>query len=98
MAYLIFCIVKEPAVVPMRYGCFLNGMKAIRNALKERRRQYETLLVQLEGHVEMGIRILLSEKEWRPRQAETMKGRDALSTAETAAPGRPIIFSYKMVL
>ena len=73
------------AVVPMRYGCFLNGIKAIRNALKERRRQYETLLAELEGHVEMGIRILLPEKEWRPRQEETMKGRDALSTARTTA-------------
>ena len=73
------------AVVPMRYGCFLNGIKAIRNALKERQRQYETLLAQLEGHVEMGIRILLPEKEWRPRQEETMKGRDALSTVGTTA-------------
>jgi hypothetical protein len=73
------------AVVPMRYGCFLNGIKAIRNALKERQRQYETLLAQLEGHVEMGIRILLPEREWRPRQEETMKGRDALSTAGTTA-------------
>ena len=63
------------AVVPMRYGCFLNGIKAIRDALKERHRQYETLLVQLEGHVEMGIRILLPQKEWR----------DALSIAGTAA-------------
>ncbi|MBU4121899.1 MAG: GvpL/GvpF family gas vesicle protein [Proteobacteria bacterium] len=73
------------AVVPMRYGCFLNGMKAIRNALKERRRQYETLLVQLAGHVEMGIRILLPGKEWRPRYEEAMKGRDALSSAGTTA-------------
>jgi hypothetical protein len=73
------------AAVPMRYGCFLNGIKAIRNALKERQRQYETLLAQLGGHVEMGIRILLPEKEWRPRQEETMKGRDALSIAGTTA-------------
>ena len=72
-------------VVPMRYGCFLNGIEAIRNALKERQRQYETLLAQLEGHVEMGIRILLPEKGRRPRQEETMKGRDALSTAGTTA-------------
>jgi hypothetical protein len=73
------------AVVPMRYGCFLNGIKSIRNVLKDRQREYKTLLAQLEGHVEMGIRILLPEKEWRPRQEETMKGRDALSTAGTTA-------------
>ncbi len=53
--------------------------------LKERHRQYETLLAQLEGHVEMGIRILLPEKGRCPRQKETMKGRDALSPSGTTA-------------
>ncbi len=73
------------AVVPMRYGCFLNGIREIRSALKERRRQYETLLAQLAGHVEMGIRILLPEEERRPRPEETMKEGNALSTAGTTA-------------
>jgi len=72
-------------VVPMRYGCFLNGIKAIQNALKERHRRYETLLAQLEGHVEMGIRILLPEKERCPRPEETMKERDTHSAAGTTA-------------
>ena len=72
---------RRQAVVPMRYGCFLNGIEAVRNALKERQRQYETLLAQLAGHVEMGIRILLPEEEQPPRQEETR--RDALSTAGT---------------
>ena len=76
---------RRQAVVPMRYGCFLNGIKAIRDTLKERHLQYEPLLAQLEGHVEIGIRILFPEKEWRPRQEEKMKGRDALSTAGTTA-------------
>ena len=73
------------AVIPMRYGCFLNGIIAIRNVLKERQRQYETLLAQLQGHVEMGIRILLPAKERCPRQEETIKGPDALSPAGTTA-------------
>ncbi len=73
------------AVVPMRYGCFFNGIQAIRNTLKERQRQYETLLAQLEGHVEMGIRILLPEKDQPPRQEKAMKGRDTLSTAGSTA-------------
>jgi hypothetical protein len=74
---------RRQAVVPMRYGCFLNGMEAIQSALKERQRQYETLLAQLAGHVEMGIRILLPEEEQRPRQEETRQ--DALSIAGTTA-------------
>jgi len=73
------------AVVPMRYGSFLNGIEEIRNALKERRRQYEALLAQLEGHVEMGIRILLPEKEQHLQQKEPMKGRGPLFNVETTA-------------
>jgi hypothetical protein len=47
----------------MRYGCFLNGIPAIRDVLKARQRQYETLLAELAGYVEMGIMIILSEKK-----------------------------------
>jgi hypothetical protein len=73
---------RRQAIVPMRYGCFLSGISSIRNALKEKQRQYETMLAQLAGHVEMAVRILFPEKAC-PRQEETMKGRDALSAAET---------------
>jgi hypothetical protein len=71
------------AVVPMRYGCFLDGIPEIRRILGKRKRQYLALLTELEGHVEMGIRLLLPEKERRSRQEETR--RDALSTAGTTA-------------
>ena len=64
------------AVVPMRYGCFLNGIPVIRDALKERQRQYHALLDELEGHVEMGIRLLLPEVEAAPPAAN---GRNYLS-------------------
>ncbi|MFH0789810.1 MAG: GvpL/GvpF family gas vesicle protein [Pseudomonadota bacterium] len=68
------------AVVPMRYGCFLNGIPVIRDALKERQRQYQALLEKLEGHVEMGIRLLLSEAETPPPQAvPPVNGRNYLS-------------------
>lgn len=79
---LVYCKVVEDlhrlqAVVPMRYGCFLGGIEEIRNALKERQRQYATLLAQLAGHVEMGLRILLPEKGRCLRRLETAQGRDA---------------------
>ena len=57
------------AVVPMRYGCFLNGIPGILDALKERQRQYHALLEKLEGQVEMGIRLLLFESGATPPQA-----------------------------
>ena len=62
-AQVVEALHRRQAVVPMRYGCFLSGIPAIQDTLKARRRQYETLLAELAGHVEMGIRILLPEKE-----------------------------------
>jgi hypothetical protein len=56
------------AVVPMRYGCFLEGLSAIRGILEERKRQYDALLKELEGRVEMGIRILIPERVVKPPQ------------------------------
>jgi len=67
------------AVVPLRYGCFLDGVTDIQRILKERKRQYENLLEELKGHVEMGIRILLPEQEAKPQQEEQpVNGRNYL--------------------
>lgn len=71
---------RRQAVIPMRYGCFLKGIPVIRDALKERQRQYHALLEKLEGHIEMGIRLLLSEAEDPPPQAvPPVNGRNYLS-------------------
>ncbi len=71
---------RRQAVVPLRYGCFLNGIPLIRAALKERQRQYHALLEKLEGQVEMGIRILLSEEVGESRQEkQPATGQDYLT-------------------
>jgi hypothetical protein len=68
------------AVVPMRYGCFLDGIPEIRRILEERKRQYLALLTELEDHVEMGIRLLLPEAEATPQKsAQPANGRNYLS-------------------
>jgi len=97
-AQVVEALHHRQAVVPMRYGCFLNGIPAIQDILKARRRQYKTLLAELAGHVEMGIRILLPEKECEnisPEgailpEAEPSLSSDALSMTgsekETTAP------------
>ncbi len=71
---------RRQAIVPMRYGCFLNGIPAIRDALKERQRQYHALLEKLEGQVEMGIRLLPFETETTPPPAvPPLDGRNYLT-------------------
>ena len=76
------------AVVPMRYGSFLNGIPAIRDILQERQGQYDILLAELNGCVEMGIRINLPEKECEhippeatslPNGKSTLDGRSYLA-------------------
>jgi len=85
-AQVVEALHRRRAVVPMRYGCFLNDIPAIRGVLKERRRQYETLLAELAGHVEMGIRILLSEKGSHHRQGEMNNGETLSTTVTTTQP------------
>jgi len=90
------------AVVPMRYGCFLNGIPVVRDALKERQRQYHALLDELEGHVEMGIRLLPPEVEAPPPAAPPANGRNYLSRQrvhyrtreETSQDRQALIDSY----
>ena len=71
------------AVIPIRYGCFLNGIPAIQAVLKERRRQYERLLAELTGHVEMSVHILMSENGRTLRQGETSLCSEALPPPES---------------
>ena len=54
------------AVIPMRYGCFLESESAIVRLLEDHREEYETLLCQLEGMAEMGIRVLLKSRQGSP--------------------------------
>ncbi len=69
-ARVVEALHRRQAVVPMRYGCFLNGIPAIGDVLKNRQHQYHTLLDELEGHVEMGIRLLIPKTEAPPLQAD----------------------------
>ena len=45
-------------VIPIRYGCCFEEPLHIHDLLRQRTRQYLTLLDELAGNVEMGIRIL----------------------------------------
>lgn len=53
---------REHTVIPMRYGCKFEQESEIVQFLEKHHRQYNALLGELAGHLEMGIRIL-REKE-----------------------------------
>jgi len=50
----------DRTVIPMRYGCVFEEESQVIRLLEERGQHYETLLKELEGCVEMGVRVLIS--------------------------------------
>ena len=71
---------RRVALIPMRYGCFFAGIPELQRLLKEKEREYEILLKELEDHVEMGIRILLPERAKElPKRDQPVTGRDYLA-------------------
>ena len=73
------------AVVPMRYGCVLEQESQAIQLIEEHGPRYEALLQELDGCVEMGLRVLLPSGPWAavlPGGQETRR--------EVAGPCPPI--------
>ncbi len=60
-ARVIEAVHRNYTTIPMRYGCLFHQVSQVSSLLEQRRRRYESLLKELEGCVEMGVRILLPE-------------------------------------
>lgn len=52
---------RQGTVIPMRYGCVLERDSQVMELLDEHTCQYEALLQELEGCVELGLRVLLPQ-------------------------------------
>jgi hypothetical protein len=55
---------RRGVVVPMRYGCVVEQESQAIQLLKEHGPRYEALLQELDGCVEMGLRVLLPSGPW----------------------------------
>lgn len=55
---------RRGAVVPMRYGCVVEQESQAIRLLEEHGPRYEALLQELDGCVEMGLRVLLPSGPW----------------------------------
>jgi hypothetical protein len=75
---------RRGAVVPMRYGCVLEQESQAIQLLEEHAPQYEALLQELDGCVEMGLRVLLPSGPW----AAVLPGGPA-GSREVSGPGPP---------
>jgi hypothetical protein len=75
---------RRGAVVPMRYGCVMEQESQAIQLLEEHGPQYEALLQELDGCVEMGLRVLLPSGPW----AAVIPGGPA-GSREVAGPCPP---------
>jgi len=60
-------------VIPMRYGCLFQDCAALERHLEDHCREYLTVLAELDGHVEMSVRILVPQQQAaskRPKSCE----------------------------
>lgn len=55
---------RQGTVIPMRYGCMVEEDSQVSRHLAEHGPHYEALLEELEGCVEMGLRVLLPSGPW----------------------------------
>jgi hypothetical protein len=70
-------------LIPMRYGCVFDERTQVIQFLMARNQEYRSLLGQLDGTVEMGIRILLQDGE--PRKGQPLSA--AARTDHGCSPG-----------
>jgi hypothetical protein len=80
---------RTQAVVPMRYGAVRESLSAVQRLLAEGKLRYEALLTDLEGQVEMGIRVLLPAAVAPPQEeAPPVDGSHYLARRKAYYQGR----------
>jgi len=75
---------RRDTVIPMRYGCVVERESQAIQLLEEQGPRYEALLQELDGCVEMGLRVLLPSGPW----AAVIPGGPA-GSREVAGPCPP---------
>jgi len=76
-------------VIPLRYGCILDREPQVIQLLEQREQHYELLLQELDGCVEMGLRVLLPAMSLVPFPAAGVAGREERGPDPAAPPGPP---------
>ncbi|MFH0982016.1 MAG: GvpL/GvpF family gas vesicle protein [Planctomycetota bacterium] len=94
MAYadVIAALSADRTVLPVRYGCLFPARTQVHEFLRARHAEFAALLDELDGCVEMGVRVLLSGagrpvRERRSRTTEVASGT-AYLTGRSAAYAR----------
>ena len=65
---------QDRTVIPIRYGCLVKRIQHVSRLLESRSNEYGLLLKDLEGCVEMGIRVMVADCGLRPGGAYAPEG------------------------
>ena len=90
----------DRTVIPMRYGCVLRDRPQVVQLLKRNARRYESLLKELDGCVEMGIRLMiddcrLSIEDLRKSELENFDPQSAIQNPKSKITGRAYLAARK---
>jgi hypothetical protein len=80
---------RRGTVVPMRYGCVVEEESQVIEMLSAHRAHYEALLRELEGCVEMGLRVLLPSGPWAGVTPGGPESRREVVGPQPPEPGAP---------
>lgn len=86
---------RNHTVIPMRYGSLLEKELQVLQLLEERGTKFMALLRELEGCVEMGIRVLLSDSGFRISDSATLIRPYPITNPQSSNPGRSFIAARK---
>jgi len=86
---------RDVTLIPMRYGCLFEEESEVVRRLEERNKEYEELLKELDGCVELGIRILPENGEGGTMNAERSSPCAVLGVPHIPNPGRAYLDDRK---
>ncbi len=90
-AEVVLACHRQGPIIPLRYGCVVERESQIRQLLEVRGPDFETLLRELEGCVEMGLRVLPPSGAWGSASLRRSPGSGGISEPSPgpAAGARP---------
>jgi hypothetical protein len=83
------------AVIPMRYGCFFAEISQVFRLLEEHGCEYQSLLEELEGCVEMGIRVIFPPPENQTLEVESELPQSAIFSQKLPDSGGAYLASRR---
>lgn len=85
----------DRSIIPMRYGCLFPGKEEVARHLGQRARRYLSLLSELEGNVEMGVRVMMSEGRLPHEESERTREANPMSNTQSPLSGKQYLTARK---